>query len=111
MKKLLAVKSKVAVVGGLVVAIVGGNFSFAAEDSALVTAVVAAFQDLLDTALSLALKLGPIGVGIVVAVASAVVVASLAAVAHSFFPLHGLTNSISYHVHPYNLLHINGQKF
>jgi len=68
MKKLLAVKSKVAVVGGLIVAIVGGNFSFAAADDALVTAIVAAFQDLLDTALSLAAKLGPIGVGIVVAI-------------------------------------------
>lgn len=69
MKKLLAVKkSKVVAVLGLCVAVVGGNFSFAAADDALVTAVVAAFQDLLDTALALAVKLGPIGVGIVVAI-------------------------------------------
>lgn len=76
MKKLLAVKSKIAVVGGLIVAIVGGNFSFAAADDALVTAVVAAFQDLLDTALSLASKLGPIGVGIVVALFAVILAVS-----------------------------------
>ncbi len=67
MKKLLAVKSKVFAGLGLVSAVVVGNVSMAAADTAIVKSIVDEFIILKDTAKELATQLGPVGVGIVVA--------------------------------------------
>lgn len=78
MKKLLAVKNKVVAVVGVSSALVVGNVAMAAADDALVTAVVGEFSSLKDTAIDLALKVGPIGVGIVVAIFGVILAVSSA---------------------------------
>lgn len=66
MRKLLNKKSLV--VAGVVGAVVASNVSFAAADTALVTSIVTEFTALKDTAVELSVKMGPIGVGIVIAI-------------------------------------------